>query len=119
MPRSTGSSRRTAWEEVSHNQNATSPGGAVVHCSTGSRRAAKRCDAWPQRRGQGVGAQVLVHLLTSAISFPLIARGGDVGLRVNRFFFPFGVAVALGALMLEIGMQFGGGCASGTQRTGC
>ena len=67
-----------------------------------------------EKRGTGLRAQFVLILLTSLVSFPLIAWGRDVGLPTGGFVFPFGYAAAIGAFMFGVGMQLGGGCASGT-----
>ncbi len=67
-----------------------------------------------ERRGTGLRAQFVLILLTSLISFPLIAWGADLGRPTGGFVFPFGYAAALGAFMFGLGMQLGGGCGSGT-----
>ncbi|MEP3279759.1 MAG: YeeE/YedE family protein, partial [Stappiaceae bacterium] len=67
-----------------------------------------------ERRGAGLRAQLLLIIVTSAITFPLFYYGKDFGLSANGFVFPFGVAAAIGAFLFGIGMQLGGSCASGT-----
>lgn len=67
-----------------------------------------------EKKGTGLRAQFVLILLTSAVSFPLIAWGRDFGVPTGGFVFPFGVAAAIGAFIFGIGMQLGGGCASGT-----
>lgn len=65
-------------------------------------------------RGEGVRAQMLLLALTSAIFFPLLAQGQAFGTTLNGSVQPVGVPVVIGAFMFGIGMQLGGGCASGT-----
>ncbi|MDA4846549.1 YeeE/YedE family protein [Hoeflea poritis] len=65
-------------------------------------------------RGAGLRAQILLILLTCAIAFPLIGSQGLFGRPISGAVAPFGYAAALGAFLFGIGMQFGGGCASGT-----
>ncbi len=67
-----------------------------------------------ERRGAGLRAQLLLIIVTSAITFPLFYYGRDIGLSANGFVFPFGVSAAIGAFLFGIGMQLGGSCASGT-----
>ncbi|MBN9672940.1 YeeE/YedE family protein [Roseibium aggregatum] len=67
-----------------------------------------------EKRGGGLRAQFVLILLTSAVSFPLIAWGRELGWPAGGFVFPFGVAAAMGAFMFGVGMQLGGGCGSGT-----
>lgn len=65
-------------------------------------------------RGEGVRAQMLLLALTSAIFFPLLAQGQVFGTTLNGSVQPVGWPVVIGAFMFGIGMQLGGGCASGT-----
>jgi uncharacterized membrane protein YedE/YeeE len=67
-----------------------------------------------ERRGEGFRAQVLLLGLTSLIAFPLIALGPDAGIPAYGNVLPMGVTSALGAFIFGVGMQLGGGCASGT-----
>jgi uncharacterized membrane protein YedE/YeeE len=87
-------------------------GVALYHASFGF------TSAWRQflfeRRGAGLRAQIVLILLTCAVSFPLIASGSLFGRPVSGAVAPFGYASALGAFLFGIGMQFGGSCASGT-----
>jgi uncharacterized membrane protein YedE/YeeE len=66
------------------------------------------------RRGEGVRAQMLLLALTCAVFFPLLAQGEAFGLRLYGLVQPPGLPVAIGAFIFGIGMQLGGGCASGT-----
>ena len=59
-------------------------------------------------RGAGVRAQMLLLAATTALILPLL--GGEL----RGLVFSPGLAVAVGALLFGIGMQLGGGCASGT-----
>ena len=65
-------------------------------------------------RGQGVRAQMLLLALTCAVFFPLLAQGQAFGVPLTGLVQPPGVPVAVGAFIFGIGMQLGGGCASGT-----
>jgi uncharacterized membrane protein YedE/YeeE len=65
-------------------------------------------------RGAGLRAQMLMLALTSAIFFPLLASGHVFGQAVRGSVSPAGVSVIVGAFLFGIGMQLGGGCASGT-----
>ncbi|MET1413370.1 YeeE/YedE family protein [Roseibium sp. HPY-6] len=85
---------------------------SLYHASFGFTAAWRRIVT--ERRGAGLRAQFVLILLTSAISFPLIAWGAQFGWPTGGFVFPFGVAAALGAFMFGLGMQLGGGCGSGT-----
>lgn len=85
---------------------------ALYHASFGFTAAWRHLVT--ERRGTGLRAQFVLILLVSAVSFPLIAWGKDFGLPTGGFVFPFGYAAAIGAFMFGLGMQVGGGCASGT-----
>ena len=66
------------------------------------------------RRGAGLRAQMLMLAVTCAVFFPLLAGGTVFGQAVRGSISPIGMGVAVGAFMFGIGMQLGGGCASGT-----
>lgn len=85
---------------------------ALYHASFGFTSAWRRIVT--EKRGGGLRAQIILILLTSAVSFPLIAWGTSFGWPAGGFVFPFGVAAAIGAFMFGAGMQLGGGCGSGT-----
>ena len=66
------------------------------------------------RRGAGLRAQMLMLAVTCAVFFPLLAAGSFFGQPVRGSISPPGVAVLAGAFIFGVGMQLGGGCASGT-----
>jgi len=66
------------------------------------------------RRGAGLRAQMLMLALTCVVFFPLLASGTFMGQPLRGSISPNGVGVAAGAFLFGIGMQLGGGCASGT-----
>ena len=66
------------------------------------------------RRGAGLRAQMLMLAITCAVFFPLLASGSVFGQSVRGSISPIGVGVAAGAFIFGLGMQLGGGCASGT-----
>lgn len=66
------------------------------------------------RRGAGLRAQMLMLALTVAVFFPLLAHGSAFGQPVNGFVGDVGLSVLVGAFLFGLGMQLGGGCASGT-----
>jgi len=66
------------------------------------------------RRGAGLRAQMLMLAVTCAVFFPLLAAGSVFGQTVRGSVSPAGVGVAAGAFLFGLGMQLGGGCASGT-----
>ncbi len=68
-------------------------------------------------RGDGLRAQMLMLAATCLAFFPVLASGSFFGLPVRGFVSPVGVSVLTGAFLFGIGMQLGGGCASGTLYT--
>ena len=66
------------------------------------------------RRGAGLRAQMLMLALTCAVFFPLLASGSFFGQTLRGSVSPIGIGVAAGAFIFGLGMQLGGGCASGT-----
>ena len=68
-------------------------------------------------RGGGVRAQMLMLAVTSVIFLPLLADGQVFGRLVRGTVAPIGVSVLVGAFIFGVGMQLGGGCASGTLYT--
>ncbi|MHA1108784.1 MAG: YeeE/YedE family protein [Alphaproteobacteria bacterium] len=66
------------------------------------------------RRGDGLRAQMVMLALASAIFLPAIAEGSLFGQQVGGAIAPAGFSVLAGAFLFGIGMQLGGGCASGT-----
>jgi hypothetical protein len=69
------------------------------------------------RRGAGLRAQMLMLAATCVVFFPLLASGTLFGQPVRGSISPAGVPVIAGAFMFGLGMQLGGGCASGTLYT--
>ena len=66
------------------------------------------------RRGAGLRAQMLMLAISCAVFFPLLAAGTFMGQPVRGSVSPVGVGVVAGAFIFGLGMQLGGGCASGT-----
>ena len=66
------------------------------------------------RRGAGIRAQMLMLALTCAVFFPLLANGQAFGQSLRGSVSPVSISVIAGAFLFGIGMQLGGGCASGT-----
>lgn len=66
------------------------------------------------RRGAGLRAQMVMLALTCTVFFPLLADGDVLGQPVRGAMSPPGLSVIVGAFIFGIGMQLGGGCASGT-----
>jgi uncharacterized membrane protein YedE/YeeE len=69
------------------------------------------------RRGEGLRAQMVMLAIASALFFPVLASGSLFGQPVSGLVSPIGVSVVVGAFIFGIGMQLGGGCASGTLYT--
>jgi uncharacterized membrane protein YedE/YeeE len=69
------------------------------------------------RRGAGLRAQMLMLAVASLIFLPVLAEGTLFGQSVGGAVAPVGVSVMVGAFLFGIGMQLGGGCASGTLYT--
>ncbi|MQA30070.1 MAG: YeeE/YedE family protein [Luteitalea sp.] len=67
-----------------------------------------------ERRGAGLRAQMLMLAVTCLAFFPVLARGELFGQTVRGSVAPVGVSVVVGAFVFGLGMQLGGGCASGT-----
>lgn len=65
-------------------------------------------------RSDAVRAQMLMLAVAVLIFFPALDAGSVMGQPVRGFIFPAGIEVAIGAFLFGIGMQLGGGCASGT-----
>lgn len=65
-------------------------------------------------RGGGLRAQMLMLAVTTIVFVPVLAHGSLFGQPVRGSVAPAGVPVAVGALLFGVGMQLGGGCASGT-----
>jgi len=66
------------------------------------------------RRGRGLRAQMVMLTLAVLLFFPALGAGSLFGQSVYGFVAPIGVSVVVGAFLFGIGMQLGGGCASGT-----
>ncbi|MEB2668284.1 YeeE/YedE family protein [Bordetella parapertussis] len=66
------------------------------------------------RRGAGLRAQMVMLAVGVLLFFPFLAQGTLWGQPVSGFVSPPGVSVVLGVFLFGIGMQLGGGCASGT-----
>jgi hypothetical protein len=68
-------------------------------------------------RGAGLRAQMLMLAVGVALFFPALASGALFGNPVTGLVSPAGTSVVVGAFIFGIGMQLGGGCASGTLYT--
>ncbi len=69
-----------------------------------------------QRRGAGLRAQMLMLAVATVLFFPTLAGDLLAGRMVGAQA-PVGLSVLVGAFLFGIGMQLGGGCASGTLYT--
>jgi uncharacterized membrane protein YedE/YeeE len=70
-----------------------------------------------ERRGAGLRAQMAMLALAVVLFFPVLAGSTVFGQPVSAHVAPLGVGVAFGAFIFGLGMQLGGGCASGTLYT--
>jgi uncharacterized membrane protein YedE/YeeE len=68
-------------------------------------------------RGAGLRAQMIMLAVGVALFFPALASGTLFGNPVTGLVSPAGTSVVVGAFMFGVGMQLGGGCASGTLYT--
>ena len=87
-------------------------GYGLYHASFGFTGAWRRLTR--ERRGAGLRAQVVLIGLTCAVSYLLIGYQDVTGWKMYPVVMPMGLMTAIGAFMFGIGMQLGGGCASGT-----
>jgi uncharacterized protein len=69
------------------------------------------------RRGEGLRAQMLMLAIAVILFFPALSAGSIFGQPVHGNVSPVGVSLLFGAFIFGIGMQIGGGCASGTLYT--
>jgi len=68
-------------------------------------------------RGAGLRAQMLMLAVAAVLFFPALAHGTLLGQPVHGEYGAVGVSVLAGAFLFGVGMQIGGGCASGTLYT--
>lgn len=66
------------------------------------------------RRGAGLRAQMVMLAVAVLLFFPALSAGTLFGVPVKGLVAPAGTSVVIGAFLFGIGMQLGGGCASGT-----
>jgi uncharacterized membrane protein YedE/YeeE len=69
------------------------------------------------RRGAGLRAQMLMLAIAVVLFFPALSSGTVLGQPVQGFVFPVGISLLFGSFLFGVGMQLGGGCASGTLYT--
>ena len=87
-------------------------GFALYHAAFGFTAAWRRMVR--ERRGAGLRAQMALLALTCVVTYPLIGYQALTGWDMHPVVMPMGIVSALGAFAFGIGMQLGGGCASGT-----
>jgi uncharacterized protein len=87
-------------------------GAVLYHASFGFTSAWRVFIA--ERRGAGLRAQMVMLALGVVLFFPALASGTLFGHAVTGYVFPVGTSVVVGSFIFGIGMQLGGGCASGT-----
>ncbi len=68
-------------------------------------------------RGAGLRAQMAMLALASLLFLPALYADSLFGRPVSGAVAPVGISVLVGAFLFGVGMQFGGGCASGTLYT--
>jgi uncharacterized protein len=68
-------------------------------------------------RGAGLRAQMVMLAAAVVLFFPTLAHGTLFGQPVHGEYGAVGISVLAGAFMFGLGMQLGGGCASGTLYT--
>src|SRR5947209_7761961 len=66
------------------------------------------------RRGVGLRAQMIMLALAVLLFFPSLAAGKLFGQPVHGEYGAVGIGMLTGAFLFGVGMQLGGGCASGT-----
>ena len=70
-----------------------------------------------ERRGRGLRAQMIMLALAVLLFFPALGSGELFGNAVKGNISPVSMSVMIGSFIFGIGMQLGGGCASGTLYT--
>jgi uncharacterized membrane protein YedE/YeeE len=68
-------------------------------------------------RGAGLRAQMLMLAVAVVLFFPTLGAGDLFGQPVHGEYGAVGISVLVGAFLFGLGMQLGGGCASGTLYT--
>ena len=87
-------------------------GYGLYHASFGFTGAWRRMSR--ERRGAGLRAQMVLIGLTCAVTYLLIGYQDVTGWKMYPVIMPMGLMTAIGAFTFGVGMQLGGGCASGT-----
>lgn len=104
--------RAVGWRQAALFAVGTMAGVVLYHAAFGF-TSAWRALLW-HRRGAGVRAQMLMLALGCLAFVPLLSWGSVSDQVVRGSVAPLSVAVIAGAFLFGIGMQLGGGCASGT-----
>ena len=65
-------------------------------------------------QGAGMRAQLIMLAVACVLFFPALAAGSLFGHPVNGHAAPLNTSLVVGAFLFGLGMQLGGGCASGT-----
>jgi uncharacterized membrane protein YedE/YeeE len=87
-------------------------GVGLFHAAFGFTAAYRR--AWEEREMSGIAAQVAMLALATLLFAPILAEGEILGHRAGGAVAPVDTSLLVGAFIFGIGMQLGGGCASGT-----
>ena len=87
-------------------------GGVLYHAAFGFTGAWR--DMIRDRRGSGLRAQMIMLGVTVAVFVPLLASGEILGTPIRGSVAPLSLSIMVGAFLFGVGMQLGGGCASGT-----
>ena len=66
------------------------------------------------RRGAGLRAQMIMLAIAVVLFFPALSQGVLLGQPVHGEYGAVGIGMLTGAFLFGVGMQLGGGCASGT-----
>ena len=85
---------------------------ALYHASFGFTSAWRRFVVTGE--GSGLRAQMVMLALAVLLFFPALAAGSVWGQPVGGWVMPLGPSLMVGAFVFGLGMQLGGGCASGT-----
>jgi uncharacterized membrane protein YedE/YeeE len=104
-----------AWRQAALYLLGTALGLVLFHATFGFASSWRHFVA--DGRGAGLRAQMVMLALATAIFLPVLAEGSLFGQGVRGAVAPAGVSVAVGAFLFGVGMQLGGGCASGTLYT--
>jgi len=87
-------------------------GAALLRSSFGFASAFRALVQW--RDASGFQAHAVMIGLASLLMLPILAQGEVFGMKMTGEATPISLGFVLGAILFGIGMQIGGGCASGT-----